>query len=189
MTSSQLFFSREQRDISHLLFTRADHAIEVHQADRSPATLLSVVSAVSYSFCNNSSSGSSLKQLCISEVPTIAMSYLLKNLYFAENPCTRFGKCQMIMLRTFQCFSISPKEATSHSRLNAATANLTVVHQHYLSFVADASAVCKIYIRGSSNVSYGRSCDWSNYFCGMGGTTSVSLRCRGSAACGASSVL
>src|SRR3989344_3114014 len=61
--------------------------------------------AFSYSFWNISSDSGSRLSETSPELPTRAMSCLLKNLYFAENPWTRLGTCQVMVLRYRQCFS------------------------------------------------------------------------------------
>src|SRR3989344_5726716 len=48
--------------------------------------------------CNSSSSGSPLS-MTLPPVPTSATSCLLKNLYLAENPCTRSGTLHTMVLR------------------------------------------------------------------------------------------
>src|SRR3989344_250367 len=62
-------------------------------------------SAVSYCSCNRGSSSGSSLSATLPEVPTSATSNLLKNLYLAENPWTRFGRCHTTVLRYFQCAS------------------------------------------------------------------------------------
>src|SRR3972149_7412261 len=63
--------------------------------------------AFSYSFWNSSASSGSMFKDMFPLVPTRAMSVLLKNLNFAAKPCTRLGRCHVMVFLYFQCFSNS----------------------------------------------------------------------------------